>query len=89
LALARLAQLGMSVDKFRADVRRTLTTEELTKTMQLGEFSTPAEVARRFALEDEQREVRIANLPLARYTAAVALEPAALRSGTPSTRPSS
>ena len=78
LALARLAQLGMSVDKFRADVRRTLTTEELTKTMQLGEFLTPAEVARRFALEDEQREVRIANLPLARYTAAVAIEPAAL-----------
>ena len=78
LALARLAQLGIAADKFRADVRRTLGYEELTKALQIGEFMTPAEVARRFALEDEQREVRVANLPIARYTAAVNVEPAAL-----------
>jgi len=39
--------------------------------VQLGNFITNAEVARIFALENEQRELRFALLPLAHYEAGV------------------
>jgi len=78
LALSRLAQLGIAADKFRMDVRRTLANQELTRAVQVSEFMTPAEIGRRLSLEDEQREVQIAKLPIARYAAAVAVEETAL-----------
>ncbi len=60
LALARLAQIGITPEKFRADIRSSLQNAELERAIGVSEFLTPTEIGRRLALEDEQREVRVA-----------------------------
>ena len=70
LALARLAQVGISADQFRNDIRTGLQNAELERGLGLSEFMTPTEIGRRLAIEDEQREVRIAVLPLERFRGA-------------------
>ena len=80
LALARLAQVGITADQFRADVRRSLQNEELQRALFLSEFMTPTEIGRRLALEDEQREIRVVNFPLARYRAGLRVTDAELES---------
>lgn len=60
LALARLAQIGLTPDVYRADLARQLQNDELQQAIFLGEFLTATEIGRRLALEDEQREVRYA-----------------------------
>ena len=78
LALARLAQIGISADEYRADVRRVLQSEELQRALFAGEFLTATEIGRRIALEDEQREVRYAIFPAAQYRASLRLTDAEL-----------
>lgn len=78
LALARLAQLGITAEQYRADVRRVLQSEELQRALFAGEFLTPLEIGRRIALEDEQREVRYALFPAAKYRANIRLSDADL-----------
>ncbi|MFM7396015.1 MAG: peptidyl-prolyl cis-trans isomerase [Gammaproteobacteria bacterium] len=78
LALARLAQLGITADQYRADIRRSLQGEELQRALFAGEFLTATELGRRIALEDEQREVRYALFPIAKYRAALRLSDADL-----------
>ena len=70
LALARLAQVGISADQFRNDIRTGLQNAELERGLGLSEFMTPTEIGRRLAIEDEQREARIAVLPLERFRGA-------------------
>jgi peptidyl-prolyl cis-trans isomerase D len=70
LALARLAQVGISADQFRNDIRTGLQTAELERGLGLSEFMTATEIGRRLAIEDEQREVRVAVLPLERFRGA-------------------
>jgi peptidyl-prolyl cis-trans isomerase D len=71
LALARLAQVGLTAEQYREDVRRGLQTEELQRAIFASEFLTPIELGRRLALEDEQREVRYAIFAPAAYRQAV------------------
>ena len=71
LALARLAQVGISADQFRNDIRTGLQNAELERGLGLSEFMTATEIGRRLAIEDEQREVRVAVLPLERFRGAV------------------
>ena len=78
LALARLAQLGITADQYRADIRRGLQNEELQRTLFAGEFLTATEIGRRIALEDEQREVRYALFPAAKYRTNLKLSDAEL-----------
>ena len=78
LALARLAQLGITADQYRADIRRGLQNEELQRALFAGEFLTATEIGRRIALEDEQREVRYALFPAAKYRANLKLSEAEL-----------
>lgn len=78
LALARLAQVGLSVEQYRSDLRKDLQSEELQRTLGLGEFLTPQELGRRLALEDEQREIRYLRLALASQLARTRLDEAAL-----------
>jgi peptidyl-prolyl cis-trans isomerase D len=66
-----LAQAGLSVTTYETDLRAGLAVDQLTEGLQLGNFLTNTEVARIFALENEQREVRFALLPLAHYEAGV------------------
>lgn len=76
LALARLAQIGVSAAQFKADVRGSLQNGELQRAIQVSEFRTRAELSRQVALEDEQREIRYALLPADRFRAAVSLSDA-------------
>ena len=78
LALARLAQVGVSAEQYRADILRGLQGEELQRALFLGEFLTPTEIGRRLALEGEQREIRYALMPAARYRTGLALSDAEL-----------
>jgi peptidyl-prolyl cis-trans isomerase D len=78
LALARLAQVGLTVEAYRRDVRRNLETQELSRTIGLGEFVTAPEVGRRLALDGEQRELRYATFLADRYLNSVTPSPADL-----------
>lgn len=78
LALARLAQIGITPEKFRADIRTSLQNAELERAIGVSEFLTPTEIGRRLALEDEQREVRVALLPVDRFRSSAVPDEAAL-----------
>ena len=78
LALARLAQIGITPEKFRADIRTSLQNAELERAIGVSEFLTPTEIGRRLALEDEQREVRVALLPVDRFRTSAVPDEAAL-----------
>jgi peptidyl-prolyl cis-trans isomerase D len=78
LALARLAQIGITPEKFRADIRSSLQNAELERAIGVSEFLTPTEIGRRLALEDEQREVRVALLPVDRFRSSAVPDEAAL-----------
>jgi len=58
IAKARLAQVGLTVAGFEADLRTSLARQQLQRAIAVSDFVTPAEVDRIIALEDEQREVR-------------------------------
>ncbi|MCU0761183.1 MAG: peptidyl-prolyl cis-trans isomerase [Steroidobacteraceae bacterium] len=79
LALARLAQIGVSVDAYRADVRNNLRNQELQRALTLSDFRTPLEVERALRIEDEQREIRYALLPIDKFAASVALDDTAVK----------
>jgi peptidyl-prolyl cis-trans isomerase D len=71
LALVRLAQVGLSADTYRADLRRSLQAESLQRTLTSGEFLTNAEIGRLLALESEQRDIRYVTLNADRYRSQV------------------
>lgn len=78
LALARLAQVGMTPDSYRADIRRDLQNAELERSLVISDFATQGELTRRFSLEDEQRELAWLVLPADRYSATVVTDDAAV-----------
>lgn len=78
-AKGMLAQLGMTLAGYEAQLRNSLQIGQLEQSLQVGEFVTDSELKRAFALENEQREVRYALLPLARYSAAVKVDEAQLQ----------
>ena len=78
-AAAALAQNGLSAAAYEARLRRALAVEQLQQSVLIGEFVTQGEFQRAVALENEQREVRYALLPLAKYSAAASVEPAKLQ----------
>ena len=79
LALARLAQVGATPDEYRQDIRRSLESQELARSIGFGEFITPVEAGRRLALEGEQRELRYTIFPTERFLKAVSVTPAELQ----------
>lgn len=58
VAKARLAQVGLSVPAFEADLRTSLARQQLQRAIALSDFVTPKQLDRIITLEDEQREVR-------------------------------
>ncbi len=80
LALARLAQVGVSPEAFRADIRSNLQNAELQRAVQVSDFRTPLEIERAQRLEDEQREVRYLLLPQEKYAAAAVIDEATIAS---------
>jgi peptidyl-prolyl cis-trans isomerase D len=74
-----LAQIGMSTVGFEAQERHSLQVQHLTQGLQISDFLTPVELQRIFTLENEQREVRYAVVPVARFSAAVKVDEAAIK----------
>jgi peptidyl-prolyl cis-trans isomerase D len=74
-----LAQLGMNPADFEAQERRSMQVQRLTQSLQISDFLTASELKRIFALENEQREVRFAVVPVARYAAAATVDEAAIK----------
>lgn len=74
-----LAQIGTSVAAFEAQQRRSMQVRHLTQGLQISDFMTPGELKRAIALENEQREVRYAVVPVARYAAAASVDEAAVK----------
>ena len=69
-AQTMLQQAGMSPEMYEAQKRQDLETGQLTSGIQISDFLTPAETKRIYALENEQRQVRYAVLPMDRYAPA-------------------
>lgn len=68
---AALAGAGYTPTMFEAEQRRLLEVQQLQDAIVLSSFVTPAELARRVALERELREIEWISLPLERFLAAV------------------
>jgi peptidyl-prolyl cis-trans isomerase D len=79
VAKSRLAQAGITPEKFAADVENDLERSRLLDSMQLSQFITPTEVKRMRDLNDEERQIRFAVLPLARFEAAVVVSDATVQ----------
>jgi peptidyl-prolyl cis-trans isomerase D len=75
-AKAVLAQNGMTPASYEERLRKELQIGQLERSLQIGDFLTPTELQRAFALENEQREVRYALLPAAPFAAAVKVDDA-------------
>lgn len=71
-----LAQNGLTPAGYEQRLRRELTIGQLERSIEIGDFLTPSELQRAFALENEQREVRYILLPVAPYAAAVKVDDA-------------
>lgn len=78
VARAALLQAGMTPEAFEADRRQALRIAQLTQGIELSDFLTPTELARIYALENEQRQVRYALLPAMRYAAGVKIDDAGI-----------
>ena len=78
-AKSRLAQAGLTPDQYANDLKSDLQRRELQDGMQLSQFVTPAELQRLHALSDQERQIRYALLPLAKYAAAVPVTDAAVQ----------
>lgn len=70
IAKARLAQVGLSVQAFEADLRTSLARQQLQRAIGVSEFVTKKELDRIVGLEDEQREVTWALLTAADFAPA-------------------
>jgi peptidyl-prolyl cis-trans isomerase D len=79
VAKARLAQAGITPDQFANDLKSDLERRELEDGMQLSQFVTPTELERLHALNDQERQLRYAVLPLDKYAAAVPVTDAAIQ----------
>ncbi len=69
-AKAALAQAGLSVEQFETELRSSLQRTQLENGIRASDFLTPREFAQARALQNEQREVRYAVLPVDKFPGA-------------------
>jgi len=77
-ARSRLAAAGMTLEKYESDLRSSLLTAQLERTIGSTDFLTTADSRRLLALLDEEREVRFALLQPEAFSASATIEPAAI-----------
>ena len=73
-ARAMLTQAGLTPAGYEAQLRDSLQVGQLTLALQATDFLTESERNRIFALENEQRQLRYAILPLERFEAAARVD---------------
>jgi peptidyl-prolyl cis-trans isomerase D len=79
VARERLAQAGITLGAFEAELRGALQRNQLQNGIVLSDFQTPAELQRARALQNEQREVRYALLSPDKYSADIQVDDAAVQ----------
>jgi peptidyl-prolyl cis-trans isomerase D len=79
VAKSRLAQAGLTEERYTSDLRNDLERRQLAEGLQLSEFITPTEVKRLHELNDQERQIRYAVLPLDKFTAGVQITDAAIQ----------
>ena len=80
VAKSRLQAAGLTEDQYANDLNSDLERRQLEEGMALSQFITPGELARLRALTDQERQIRYALLPLAKFAAAVQVSDAAIQS---------
>jgi peptidyl-prolyl cis-trans isomerase D len=78
VAVSRLAQMGLSPEQFKLNLHASMQSAEVERGIQVSEFLTPGELSRLVKLEDEQREVRFATLPVEKFQAQAVVTDAAI-----------
>ena len=79
-ARAALAQAGVSLEAYEADLRTAVQRVQLEGGIRASDFVTPTELARLSDLEGEEREVRYLVLPAALFKTATKIDDAAVES---------
>jgi peptidyl-prolyl cis-trans isomerase D len=79
VAKARMQQAGISPQAFEADMRAALQRAQLGNSIRESEFLTPAELKRIASLENEQRQVRYATLPVDKFAGTAPIDDAAIQ----------
>ena len=79
VAKSRLAQAGLTEDQYANDLDSDLERRQLQEGIELSQFVTPAELTRLRELADQERQIRYAVLPLAKFAAAVPVSDAAVQ----------
>jgi peptidyl-prolyl cis-trans isomerase D len=79
VAKVMLAQAGITEDAYVTERREALQVGQLNQGVELSEFMTPTEIARVYALENEQRELRYALLPADHFLSAVKIDDAKIK----------
>jgi peptidyl-prolyl cis-trans isomerase D len=69
VAKERLAQAGITLDAFEAELRGALQRSQVQNGIAMSDFQTPLEIERAHKLQNEQREVRYALLSPDKYSA--------------------
>jgi len=78
-AKATLAAQGLTPAGFETEIRRDLQRTQVQNAIGVSEFVTPVELARIFALENEERQVRFALLPADRFMTPAKVDDAAIK----------
>ena len=79
VAKSRLQAAGLTEDQYASDLNSDLERRQLQEGMQLSQFITPAELARLRTLTDQERQIRFAVLPIAKFAAGVQVADAAIQ----------
>jgi len=79
VAKERLAQAGITLDAFEAELRGALQRSQVQNGIALSDFQTPLEIERARKLQNEQREVRYALLSPDKYSADIQVDDAAVQ----------
>jgi peptidyl-prolyl cis-trans isomerase D len=79
VAKERLAQAGITLSAFEAELRGALQRSQLQNGITVSDFQTPTEIQRARDLQNEQREVRYAVVSPDKYSADVQVDDAAIQ----------
>ena len=78
-ARSLLAQSGTTAAVYDSQLRQQLESGQLLQALQATDFLTETELKRIFALENEQRQLRYAVLPVTHYEGSVTVDPARIQ----------
>jgi peptidyl-prolyl cis-trans isomerase D len=79
IARSRLASAGFTEEQYANDLRSDLQRRQLQEGIQLSQFVTPTEQQRILDLNNQERQIRFAVLPLEKFAAAAQLTDAAIQ----------